>query len=311
VAGTTGRVGVLGPGKPDTADSTASLALASLTPGAYDIVVRSEHRTTGPYRLDIFLAGDVNGDQKVDDADIGMVAGLAGVKAGAASYVALADVDRNGVIDGGDRERAEKNAGAMAGQIQAGNPLDTFLPADALTLVGASPEGFNSRTAPLRFRLVGAKFDVENVADFSLTINGDAVATHLLAVDAHLLTANVGLADGRNDIALKAYDTVGRPLYFQRTLWAGSATLQVKLVNPDGSPFLQSATVAAVLSDDEVAQQARTTTGTAVFKYVPSRTILVKAQGAGNQTGTAGVIGSQGVVTITMGGGRARPIGRP
>src|SRR5438034_1244832 len=80
--------------KPDTTNSTASIALATVTPGQYEIVVRSEHKTFGAYRLDVLLAGDANGDFKVDTADLDVIAQLSGKKSDDADYSSLADVDR-------------------------------------------------------------------------------------------------------------------------------------------------------------------------------------------------------------------------
>ncbi len=286
--------------KPDTADSTASIALASLTPGKYEIVVRSEHKTTGGYRLDVFLAGDANGDFKVDAADLQLIASLSGTKSSDPNYSPYADVDRNGVINGGDRQRADANLGAVAVPPQAENPLDQNLPEGALALVGASPDTFVSRNG-LRFGLNGAEFDTTAASEFVLTINGLRVPASSLVTTAHLLTANVTLVDGRNNVSLKAYDTVGRPLYLTATLWAGSYTFQVNLVNPDGTPFTTQTSVVAALTDDpSVSEQAITTTGTVSFQNFPGRTILIKAKGIGNEIGTAGVLGYQGNVTIKM-----------
>ncbi len=288
--------------RPDTADSTASIALVTLTPGQYDIVVRSEHKTTGAYRVDVLLAGDANGDFKVDQEDAQIIAHLNATKAGDADYSSLADVDRNGVINGGDRQRAEANAGAVAPSPTPDNPLDQSLPAGALALVGGSPDTFNSRTG-LRFSLAGAEFDATTPADFILTVNGLRVGTDRLTIAPHLLTANVTLANGRNLVSLKAYDTVGRPLYFNATLWAGSSSLRVNLVNADGSPFLKQTTVVAALSDDPaVAAQAISSSGSVTFLNVPARTILIKAKGIDNEIGAAGVIGTVGVVNIKMTG---------
>ncbi len=286
--------------RPDTANSTASIVLATLTPGKYEIVVRGEHKTTGPYRLDVLLAGDANTDFKVDTEDTQLIAQLNAKKKNDPEYSPYADVDRNGVINGGDRQRAEANLGALAVPPEADNPLDQSLPAGALALVGAAPDTFVSRTGGLRFSLAGAEFDA-TPADVTLTINGVNVPAGSLVIEPHLLTANVTLADGRNTIFFKAYDTIGRPLYYNATLWAGSATLQVNLLNPNGTAFTQQANVVAALSDDpSVAAQGITSTGSITFTNVPARTILVKAKGAGNEIGTAGVVGTQGVVSIKM-----------
>ncbi len=286
--------------KPDTATTTASIALAELTPGKYEIVVRSEHKTTGDYRLDVLLAGDANNDYKVDAADLQLIAQLNATKKGDEDYSEYADVDRNGVINGGDRQRADANLGAEAVPPQSDdNPLDQSLPAGALTLLGASPDTFVSRTGGLRFSLNGAEFDPVP-AETILTINGVRVSASQLVFAPNLLTANVTLANGKNVISLKAYDTIGRPLYYSATLWAGSATLRVNLINPNGTAFTQQANVVAALSDDPgVTAQGITTTGTITFTNVPSRTILVKAKGINNEIGTAGVVGGT-VSTVTI-----------
>ena len=168
--------------------------------------------------------------------------------------------------------------------------------------MGASPDTYVSRTGGLRFSLAGAEFDA-TPTDIKLTINNVAVPAGNLIIEPHLLTANVTLANGRNDVALQAYDAFGRPLYYSATLWAGSSTLQVNLVNPNGTVFTQQTNVIASLSDDPaVAAQGVTSTGSITFTNVPARTILVKAKGIGNEIGTAGVVGTQGVVTIKMAG---------
>jgi len=291
--------------RPDTATSTASIALATLTPGIYELTLRSEHKTTGAYRLDVLLAGDANGDYKVDGEDLQVISDLSGTKSDDEGYSSAADVDRNGVINGGDRQRALGNLGAAApAPFGDDNPLEQNLPADALQLVGMSPQSFNPRTGGLRFSLTGAEFETTTPQDFVLTINGSRVPVSQLVIEANLLTANVTLANGRNQISFKGYDTVGRPLYLNTTLWAGSSTLRVNLVNPNGTVFTQQANIVAALSDDPgVTAQGITTTGTILFSNVPGRTILVKATGINNEIGTAGILGgSVSTVTIKMAG---------
>jgi hypothetical protein len=205
------------------------------------------------------------------------------------------------VINGGDRQRAQANVGAAAPAPTGGdeNPLEVSLPMDALRLVGGSATTFNS-TNGLRFSLTGAQFDL-TAADVVLTINGGQVAPGAIVLADHQLTANITLANGRNQISLKAYDTMGRPLYFNGTLWAGNSTLSVRLVNPDGSAFLPQAAVTVTLSDDQsVVAQASAINGVATFANMPARTILIKAKGASNETGSAGVIGTSGSVTVKM-----------
>lgn len=304
-----GTVEVGGTRRPDTAGSKSSIALATLAAGTYDIWVRGEKKTTGAYRLDVLLAGDANGDLRIDDADILLIGQLSPVRVGETDYSALADVDRNGVINGGDRQRALANFGGSAQVALAVNPLDQPLPPGALTLNEGSTTTFNRRSGPLQFSLIGAEFSLDPT-EVVLTINGVSVPEGNLTITEHLLSSNLPLYDGKNDVSLKAYDTIGRPLYFNGTLWAGAATLRVNLVNPNGTPFLQEATIVVALSDDpSVVARITTSAGTALFPNMPARTVLVKALGIGNETGSAGVIGTQGTVQVTMlGFGAPSPI---
>lgn len=290
--------------KPDTAGSPSSIALAALSAGRYAITVRSEHKTTGGYRLDVLLAGDANSDFAVDAQDTGLISQLSVTKHGDTGYSPYADVDRNGVVNGGDRQRAQANLGAKAPEPAEENPLEVSLPMNALQLVGGSSKTFNSRNG-LSWSLTGAEFDL-TVADVTVKVNGAQVPASQISITDHLLTANVTLANGRNTVSLKAYDTVGRPLHYNEVLWAGSSSLTVTLVNANGTAFLQQATVVATLSDDRsVMAEATTTTGSITFPNMPSRTILIKAKGINNETGTAGVIGTSGSVTVKMLGFKA------
>jgi hypothetical protein len=289
---------------PDTATSTDSIALVTLTPGTYEIEVRSERKTAGEYALDVLLAGDADADFKVDAADLQAIAALSGIRDGHATYSERADVDRNGVINGGDRQRAAENVGALFLSSEGdSNPLDESLPVGALALVGRSEDSFSSRAGGLTFSLAGAEFD-NAPAETIVTVNGVRVPAGNLAIQPQLLTANVALAEGRNQISLKAYDTIGRPLYHEATVWAGSYTLRVNLVNPNGTAFTQQANVVAALTDDpSVTASGLTSSGTITFTNLPGRTILFKATGVnGNEIGTAGALGWEGVATIKMAG---------
>jgi hypothetical protein len=115
-------------------------------------------------------------------ADLQVVAELQGFTSDDSDYSVPADVDRNGMIDGGDRQRAEANPGAKGPAPEADHPLDQSLPEGAMALVGASPKTFVSRTGGLRFSLAGAELDGSK-ADITLTINGVRVAAEQLTVD--------------------------------------------------------------------------------------------------------------------------------
>jgi hypothetical protein len=185
----------------------------------------------------------------------------------------------------------------------ASNPLDQPL-ADlgALTISGVSNVGLNARTAALRFQLQGAAFS-QSLSDISLTINGKAVPSSALTLMATEIVADVQFDDGKNEVFFKAYDTLGRPLYLNRTLWAGANALTVNLVDANGAPFLQPVTVELQLGDDSsIGASVTTSAGKLTFQNVPSRTVIVTARTPTNLVGVAGGTGGGGAITIRIPG---------
>ena len=189
-----------------------------------------------------------------------------------------------------------------AGPGCAGNPLDQFLAPGALSLVGVSLEGFNPLSAQLRFVLAGTDFS-EFPEDALLEVNGYSVSPASLALSAQEIVATDVLENGRNDVVLAATDALGRPLHFQATVWAGSYTLNVALVDELGAAFTLGSDVRASLGDDQsVHADASTSSGAVAFENLPDRTILVQASTADNHLGIGGFVGSQGGVEVVMRG---------
>lgn len=182
------------------------------------------------------------------------------------------------------------------------NPLDQFLEETDLKLVGVSANNFNNLSAPLQFSLSGTEF-LQDLSEVKLTINGNPVSDTKLAVEPNLITATSVLVEGKNNISLSAVDVIGRPLYFSATLWAGSRTLTVDIVNQYGVKILDPVQICARLSDDQsVCAQISTSSGTAVFQNLPGRTILIQATSTENRLGYIGVIGSQGYARVPITG---------
>ena len=59
--------------KQNTAGSQASLTLASVSAGTFELKVNSQRGTTGPYQFEVYLAGDANGDYRVDHTDLSLI----------------------------------------------------------------------------------------------------------------------------------------------------------------------------------------------------------------------------------------------
>ena len=178
--------------------------------------------------------------------------------------------------------------------------IDQFLLPDALRLVGVSAEGFNSTSAPLVFEISSGTF-YPGLDQVSLTVNGQAVSESRLALDSSRITATGVLSEGRNAIALSAFDFEGRPLYLNTTIVAGSRTLTVNLLDKSGAPMTQAVVVQARLADDQAFSiQADINTGQIVFNNVPDRTILIQGNSEDGRQGLIGVTGNQGTVNLKL-----------
>ena len=164
------------------------------------------------------------------------------------------------------------------------------------------PDTFVSRNG-LRWSLKNTEFNTEFPEDFELIVNGNSILTENLIIEEHLLTASITLADGRNDVSLKAYDKVGRSLYYDAILWAGDNTVTVSLVNSDGTLFTTETNVVASVADDTtIAARVVTSNAIATLVNIPDRTILINAQSINNDIGSIGITGAQNSVKIIMRG---------
>lgn len=288
--------------KSSTPGGNASYAIAELSPGiSYDVLIDSEGGTTGAYELSAFLAGDVNGDFQVNHDDLALIESLSVTKHGHRQYSVWADLNRNGVINRGDRMAAARNLGAATLlRPTVEHPLDLPLAADALRLDGVSPKNFNPVAAPLAFTLTGEEF-FDDPAEVVLTVNGQRVAPGQLTMEPHRISVTSALVDGRNEIHFEGVDTIGRPLYHDATIWTGTNTLRVDVVDAAGSLVTDEVNVRVSLTDDQnVYAEAETTTGRVTFTNVPSRTVLVRATASGNRLGIAGLHAGQGAIRVKL-----------
>ncbi|WP_406695215.1 dockerin type I domain-containing protein [Singulisphaera sp. Ch08] len=96
----------------DVPRGTASVTIASVLPGALTIRPRAEGRTTGDYTLSVSLAGDTNGDNRVDRFDLSAIRQALGRRAGASGIAPGADVDGDGRVSLVDLGITARNFGA-------------------------------------------------------------------------------------------------------------------------------------------------------------------------------------------------------
>ncbi|MCA9126087.1 MAG: tandem-95 repeat protein [Planctomycetales bacterium] len=242
-----------------------------------------------------YFPWDINGNGEITPTDVIYILNRIG------QTDQLADLDGNGLVTPTEAISAINRLGYLRNDFDTlGNPDQFLLNPGALRLDGVSESTFNSTAAPLRFKLEGAQF-LQDLDQISLRINGLPIAPAQLLVTSDTVVASSALVEGKNEVALIAVDTLGRPLYLRKSLWAGSATLRVELVDEIGMPFLEETTVEARLSDDpSVAVVNSTSIGFLEIQNAPFRTLLIKATASGNRTGYAGEIGTKGTLQVRL-----------
>ncbi len=181
------------------------------------------------------------------------------------------------------------------------NILDVALQdEDALTVSGVSETSFNKSVVDVQFLLKGADFDL-NKDEINLSVNDNKVVSSNLSVSAEKISASLKLEDGKNVLNFKAYDSVGRPLYKNMTLWSGSNAVEVFVVDENGAPFLKPVDLRVSLSDDpDLYSSGTTNTGSLLFSNIPSRTIVVEANDDNNIVGVSGGIATDGKIIVQM-----------
>lgn len=132
-------------------------ALAAVRSGLHWAGVAGAGGTTGAFDVTVRLAGDVNNDGRVDAQDLDAIRGLRGVRAGAAGYMPVADVNHNGVIGIGDLRLARRNLGRS---VEVG-PVT----ADSFLFANSDSPGFAARGGPR------APFDPKTMHGLSLTMD--------------------------------------------------------------------------------------------------------------------------------------------
>ncbi|MBW4493143.1 MAG: carboxypeptidase-like regulatory domain-containing protein [Oscillatoria princeps RMCB-10] len=181
-------------------------------------------------------------------------------------------------------------------------PLGDFPIEGQVSLAGVSETTFNPVSSTVRFDVSGATFTTAPV-NFLVFKNGELLPESAIQISANAISISSLLTEGRNDIDIYVKDNQSLRLLTDTTLWAGSQTLNVTLLDENGQPV--SATVVnAKLNDDQsvLAEATSSSDGRVSFQNLPDRTILLDALASGNRFASSGTIGSAGEVVLTLKG---------
>jgi RHS repeat-associated protein len=95
----------------DFSNNSQSVMLASLPLGNYTLTVRGDRGTSGAFQLNVFLAGDADGNFQVDTTDGNTIRNITGSVAGDGRYLVNADTNLDGLISSFDYTQWRANVG--------------------------------------------------------------------------------------------------------------------------------------------------------------------------------------------------------
>lgn len=183
----------------DVPGGTASVTLASVDPGTATFRPTAQGGTEGDYELDVSLAGDIDGDGRVDDRDLQAIRGALGRRADAEGVAPAADVNGDGWVGLLDLLVAVRNFGASTDT----RPLETSFEIDP----AADPDG-DGRIDADEVDVVGrttpgatVRLDLGADGSFEQTATAD---------DAGDFRFTVPLTDGANRVAVRVVDSFGQ-----------------------------------------------------------------------------------------------------
>lgn len=209
---------------PATTKTGANLsARIALKPGDYTVRVRGLNNTTGGVVVTARMTGDVDGNHKVDAADLAAVqAALGSKKAGAgvaakesANYRAALDLTRDGLVDAKDTALLKTNLGAATSKVKL---LVQLTPDAAKTLGNGAMYVAYTLAAPNGQYEYLDKYGIVHLAkgtDNTVQIGASKYAVYSNALGDPLLAGGI---DVDADLAMnsaRAWLSASKPVYFQ------------------------------------------------------------------------------------------------
>jgi RHS repeat-associated protein len=187
------------------AGNTESLNLSALSYGTYTVNVSGAQGTAGAYQLNVFLAGDVNGDFKVDTTDGSTIAAMMGAKAGDAKYRVEADSNLDGVITSFDYTQWRANVG-VATPLRPLN-VTLALPGGLYQLPNGTVVTGNSTI------VVGGKTGAGDAVALETGSDGGFDEGQTTADSGGSYSFTTSLQPGTNTLQVRARDTFGQVAY--------------------------------------------------------------------------------------------------
>ncbi|MFT3856663.1 MAG: dockerin type I domain-containing protein [Aquabacterium sp.] len=119
---------------------------------------------SGGYTLKLYAVGDVNGDARVDGQDAALMSAARGSQQGDGTYVAAADLTRDGKVDQADAQLLYTNLGFAPNAAPVINAGQGFTHVDLSTRVGVASFLSDPEGDRLTYRIVGATHGVAQLS---------------------------------------------------------------------------------------------------------------------------------------------------
>lgn len=242
-----------------------------------------------------------------------------------ADLVLFQDRNSNGLIDGDeiiafsqaegtDKERIDilLNAGTyllIVGQFEGDTnynlnlltePLGDFSTDAQVSIAGVSEANFNPVGSTVQFNITNGAFS-SSPANFLVFKNGELVEETTIETSTNSILLPSSLDEGRNDIDIYVKDNQELRLLTDATLWAGSQTLNVTILDKNGQP-ISDAIVKAKLGDDQdvLAETKSSVNGQVSFSNLPNRTIILDVLAGDGRFVSSATTGNAEEVTLTL-----------
>ncbi|GEM_PF-2309277 len=151
-----------------------------------------------------------------------------------------------------------------------------------LALQNEIDKKINSLDTTVVFKLEDAFF--KNAPDRQIKVTNNGSSTpYKLSVNGQFLTLEKILIDGKNILAIETLDSLGKTLFVEATIWAGSKTVTVNPITASGEPISDSLTYKVIILDAPAISQ---TYNSNELINLPNTNIIVTAVDKSNKIGT-------------------------
>lgn len=170
-----------------------------------------------------------------------------------------------------------------------------------ISIAEVSETTFNPTNSTVEFQ-VSCKI-TSNPSEAVILINDEVIQEDAVELSDNAISLPQSLKEGRNHIVLLVNDSEGNQLVSEATLWAGSNTLNVKVIDENNQP-VSNATVTVNLADDQNVNATILTdpNGLAKLENIPARTVFLTAKDNNNRFASLATTGDTGDITLSLQG---------